>query len=431
VATQTVDEQAVRSSSSGFLYDLFVVHAAADEWFVKAYLLDRLGLAPDRVLTPKTMELGRFMISEIERGVQSSRVTIVVLSFAYIDDHWSEFGEQIAAHASLARDGSRTLLPLLLQDCEIPPHIAALTLLDFRNPVRDTWEAEIDRLRRYLGRPPAPERDLQCPYPGMRPFTQVDAGRFFGRDPELDRMLRRLRRGVREIYVIGASGSGKSSLILAGFAPRLARGVEGLPRFHVRSFRPGARPLDRLAAALDGEPDHLQAAVDALLARNGPAGSLLLVIDQLEELFVVADEAQRRAFLATLRMLRADSRCVLVFTLRADFYGSFMESPLWTECAGRISRIDLGRPRANDLRMVIERPARDLGVYFEPELVSRLLDDAAQEPGVLPLLQEALFRLWGKRRARLLTLADYGASRPRTYPARSTSPRSRPTPRSC
>lgn len=360
MATQAVEEQAAGSSTIGFTYDVFVVHAEADEWFVKAYLLDRLGLAPDRVLTPRTLELGKFMISEIERGVQSSRVTIVVLSFAYIDDHWAEFGEQIAAHASLARDSNRTLLPLLLQDCQIPPHIRALTLLDFRNPSRDAWEAEIGRLRAYLDPPAMPVCDLPCPYPGMRPFTQDDAGRFFGRDPELDRITRRLRRGVREIYVIGASGSGKSSLIVAGLAPWLARGVEGLPRFHVRILRPGERPRDRLASALEGDPDDPQKAIEALIARNAPAGALLLVVDQLEELFVVSSEEQRREFFAMLRALRADSRCVLVFTLRADFYGSFMESPLWIEREGRISRIDLGttagRRPANGHRTSRARP---------------------------------------------------------------------------
>src|SRR5678815_4934136 len=86
-----------------------------------------------------------------------------------------------------------------------------------------------------------------------------------------------------------------------------------------------------------------------------------------------------------------------------------MESPLWIERQGAISRIDLGPLGSKSLRVVIERPARDLGVYVQPELVSRLLDDAAREPGALPLLQETLFQLWGKRRERLLALADYQA----------------------
>jgi ABC-type phosphonate transport system ATPase subunit len=72
----------------------------------------------------------------------------------------------------------------------------------------------------------------------MRPFTEGDPGRFFGREVELDNIEYRLRHGEREIYVIGASGSGKSSLVAAGLVPRLTRGIESLSRFVVRSFGP-------------------------------------------------------------------------------------------------------------------------------------------------------------------------------------------------
>jgi len=280
--------------------------------------------------------------------------------------------------------------------------------LDFRDPARASWDSEIDRIHRYFDRHVALP-DLTCPYPGMRPFGEDDAGRFFGRETEVDTIMYRLRHGEREIYVIGASGSGKSSLINAGLIPRLAQAIEGLPRFCVRTFRPGERPLERLAGALEGDTTMPGAAVEQLLARHAPATSLLLVIDQLEELFAIASDGQRTDFLAAMRVLRAESRCVLLFTLRADFYGAFLMSSLWIDNGGRISRIDL-RPLGSDsLRVVIEHPARELGVHVEPELVSRLVDDAAQEPGALPLLQETLFQLWGTRRERLLALADYRA----------------------
>jgi len=406
---EVLGESSPRVDLISFAYDVFVVHAAADEWFVQGYLLGKLGLAPERVLVPGTLELGQFIIREVERGVRSSRVTIVVLSFAYMGDHWAEFGEQIAAYASVAKDVHGVLLPLLLEDCELPTHIRALVKLDFRSPACDGWEAEVDRLRDHLDRPASPEPDLPCPYPGMRPFTGDDAARFFGRNIELDRILRRLQRGEREIYIIGASGSGKSSLIAAGLVPRLTHGIAGLPRFHVLTIRPGERPLDQLVVALEGDIAALAATLGSLLERHAPATSLLLVIDQLEELFAIASADQRHGFFATVRTLRADPRCVLVFTLRADFYGAFMDSPLWTDRDGGISRIDLGPLHSDSLRTVIESPARNLGVYFQPELVSRLLDDAAHEPGALPLLQETLFQLWSKRRQRLLALADYHA----------------------
>jgi len=404
-------EHALASSASHFAYDVFVVHAGAatDEAFVNGYLLANLGLAPERVLRLQTLELGQFITKAIEHGVRSSRVTIVVLSAAYMDDHWAAFGEQLVAFASAAKDRHGVLLPLLLEDCELTMYVQSLVKLDFRDPTREAWDAAIDRLRGHLDLPVAPDSNLACPYPGMRPFTASDAGRFFGREAELDNIEYRLRHGEREIYVIGASGSGKSSLVGAGLIPRLTRGAPGLPCFLVRSLRPGERPLERLAEALDGDMGEPATAVGQLLARYAPTTALLLVIDQLEELFAIADDAQRRDFLAVVRALRADARCVLLITLRADFYGAFLTSSLWTDNEGRISRIDLGPLGRDSLQVVIERPARDVGVYVEPQLVSRLLDEAAREPGALPLLQEALFQLWGKRRHRLLTLADYHA----------------------
>jgi hypothetical protein len=399
-------EDLFRAEAITLAYDVFVVHAAADESFVQGYLLPELGLPAERVLVPRTLMVGRPLIEEIERGVRSSRVTLVVLSPAYMVDQWAAFGEQLAAYASVARDAHGEMLPLLLEDCELPAHIRALVMLDFRDPARKVWTAEIARLRRYFDRPIAAEQSLPCPYPGMRPFTEQDAQWFFGRDAELDDILRRLRRGEREIYVIGASGSGKSSLITAGLAPRLTSGVPGLPDFLVRTLRPGELPLARLGEVLGGNPADPVATIDQLLALHA-ATSLLLVIDQLEELFAVARDDERLGFLAAVRVLRADPRCVLMFTLRADFYGAFMESTLWNDVDGRISRIELGAVSRDNLRMIIERPAGDVGVYFQPELVWRLVEDAAREPGALPLLQETLFQLWGKRRRRLLVLADY------------------------
>ena len=139
------------------------------------------------------------------------------------------------AAASVAKDVHGVLLPLLREDCKLTMHVQALVKLDFRDPSRALWDAEIDRLRAYLDRTVAAGADLPCPYPGMRPFTEDDVGRFFGREIELDAIVYRLRQGEREIYVIGPSGSGKSSLIAAGLAPRLTKGVEGLPRFHART----------------------------------------------------------------------------------------------------------------------------------------------------------------------------------------------------
>src|SRR6185295_10011939 len=102
---------------------------------------------------------------------------------------------------------------------------------------------------------------------------------------------------------------------------------------------------------------------------------------------------ERSGFLATLVALRDAPRYAVVFTLRADFFGDFMDSPLWTDQRS-FSDIQVGPLRGDKLRAAIARPATDVGVAVEPELIERLLDDAGAEPGVLPLLQETLVRLW-------------------------------------
>ncbi|HEX7837219.1 MAG TPA: hypothetical protein VF469_07130, partial [Kofleriaceae bacterium] len=255
---------------------------------------------------------------------------------------------------------------------------------------------------------------LPCPYPGMRPYAADDADHFHGRDTEIDDLLGRLRAREREIYVIGPSGSGKSSLVGAGILPRLARGVAGLGPFLVRSMRPGERPAVRLDELLEvshgGEASAAPAdAIAALLAGRAIGSSVLIVIDQLEELFTLADAGERERFLITLRALRDEPRCVVVFTMRADFFGAFMESPLWTDRRGRISRVEVGPLRGEALCEAIVRPARDLLVDVEPGLIERLLADAGSEPGSLPLLQETLVQLWDRRQGQTLALADYQA----------------------
>jgi hypothetical protein len=253
-----------------------------------------------------------------------------------------------------------------------------------------------------------PERvELPCPYPGMRPYSPNDAAHFHGRSAEIEELIALLRHGAREIYVIGPAGSGKSSVVAAGLLPRLARGVSVLGSFVVRTMRPSEHPTLRVREVLeasDGEFGTLRNAIAALLAYRATGASVLIVIDQLEELFTLVTTEERAAFLTLLQQLRAEPRCVVISTLRADFYGELMNSPLWRD---RLPHIDVGALSREALREAIVQPARDLGVTVEPALVERLLGDAGSEPGILPLLQETLVELWERRRGQWLALADY------------------------
>jgi hypothetical protein len=171
-------------------------------------------------------------------------------------------------------------------------------------------------------------------------------------------------------------------------------------------MRPGERPAERLARAIDGDLANPVHAMEAFVARHAPAERALVVVDQLEELFTMASADERQRFIAALQALRANTPCCFVLALRADFYGALMDSELWPQGAG-LSRLDVAPLRGPALAQAITAPARRVGVHLEARLCDRLVTDAAGEPGVLPLVQETLRMLWDKRRHRYLGLAAY------------------------
>jgi WD40 repeat protein/energy-coupling factor transporter ATP-binding protein EcfA2 len=393
--------------------DLFVSHADADHEWVAGYLLPALGLPADRLLTKDQFRPGAAVVEEFERAVRHSRFTVLVLSAAYLADEWSVFGERLASHAAVA-DGRDRLVPVLLEPCRIPLHIDFRVRLDYTDQAR--WDEQTARLRGLLDQPEPPTEQLACPYPGMVRFDAGSARFFHGREREVAELLRRLRH-QRFVLVVGPSGSGKSSLILAGLVPELIRRQPG--RWLVRSMRPGSQPLRALADSLGGLASpgpgaaatpptraDLERAVTELLQRGDPAAErLLLVVDQLEEAFAQASTHDRSAFLSALLTLREVSRCTLVATMRADFYPELMTCELWP--VDPAERVEVTPLRGEALRRAIEQPALDVGVQLEPGLTERLVSDAADEPGALPLVQETMVLLWEERRRRLLTRAAY------------------------
>ena len=259
------------------------------------------------------------------------------------------------------------------------------------------------------------------PYRGLASFTAADRRFFFGRDAEAEALVAALRNGQRMLALVGASGAGKSSLVLAGVVPRVQEGALGPGPVQVRVMHPGPRPGQALARVLDGMPD--SALERSLPARGSRPGSrLLLVIDQFEELFLqTQDQAEVAAFVA--RLLAAvdapDGAISVVLTLRADFMSKCLE--LDRALATRIEaamRIVLPMDHAQ-LHTVIVAPAARVGLHVDAAVVDVLLGElrvGSAEEGVgqvgagagnLPLLAFVLQALWERRQGDRISWAAW------------------------
>jgi WD40 repeat protein/predicted Ser/Thr protein kinase len=264
---------------------------------------------------------------------------------------------------------------------------------------------------RLLAAPAAPggEAPVVCPFKGLAAFEPADADYFFGRERLVAELVARLV-GTSFLAVVGASGSGKSSVLRAGLLPALAGGVlPGSGRWRRLLMRPGEHPLEELRGTfLSAAEDPLAEALEAL----APDERLLLAVDQLEELFTSCRSADERvAFVTSLARAARDAhgRAVVVAAVRADFYGRFADYPELAELLAA-NHVLVGQPDVVELRRAIERPAARAGLHVEPDLVDALVADAAGQPGGLPLLSTALLELWLQRSNRTLSLAAYRES---------------------
>jgi serine/threonine protein kinase len=265
------------------------------------------------------------------------------------------------------------------------------------------------------------------PYAGLSSFQESDAGRFFGRSREIAAMVARIRERPL-LGVIGPSGVGKSSLVRAGLVPALKRSGEAWESF---VLRPGRQPLSALAtvlspilavsAAVDEKelPKRLRAEPGLLgrvirrYAQNNNT-SVLLMIDQFEELYTqVSDPEERAAFTAALAGLADDptSPTRVVVSLRSDFLDRASEDPSFMAELSQ-GLFFVTQPSKEGLRDALVQPAELTGYRYEtPQIVEDMLEHLATTSSALPLLQFAASKLWESRDrdAKSLTWASYQA----------------------
>ena len=307
------------------------------------------------------------------------------------------------------------------------------------------------------GRTPGAARWMRgCPYRGLLPFGETDAGVFYGRERLAAQLAVKLagRASAGGVVVVtGASGSGKSSLLRAGLLPILALGqqIPGSDRWPRIVMTPTKDPLTELAARLAaiGGPDalavrdglarhpdqaHLAVRSAVLAARrdgeppwpgDGPGDGtarLVLIVDQFEQVFTLNPDldgrATRQAFITALCAAAAnpvgpglEPPALVVIAVRGDFWDRCAAVP---ELAGALQdgQFVVGPMTESELRVAITGPAETAGLRIDPALTDTILGDlraagADGSAGVLPLLSQAMALTWEQREGAWLTSHGY------------------------
>ncbi len=377
---------------------------------------------------------GRSWEKELYAQLRSCQAVIVLCSEHSMASDWC------FAEITHAKSLGKHIFPIMIQACKLRSVLTDTQVIDL------TVDKEVgyDRLARGLleaGLDPRKLSDWDGSrplYPGLLAFQEADAAIYFGRDDDIQNgldMLNRLQRfgGARLTLVLGASGSGKSSLVRAGLIPRLKRDADRW--LVVDPFRPFSEPLKELSlvladafarydtprhfedlhamlthAAMQPTPDGgaLVEVAEALrLAARQREATVLLVIDQVEELLGYTPEDRARAFLPFLcgALQTPGSPLMAIGTLRSDFLGQFQAEPALRDV--HFESIAVGPLSTDGFAQVIEGPANLSGLELESGLVQAMVEDTGANDA-LPLLAFTLGELYVHYGGdNLLTIDEY------------------------
>ena len=257
--------------------------------------------------------------------------------------------------------------------------------------------------------------EITVPYQGLKSFEKEQAQFFFGREKDIQKLVEKLEQ-TNFVPLIGASGSGKSSVIRAGLLPRLEKNGWRI----LETILPGVEPLAELKRAfaqLFGRTEvrEIYSLINTdglcpVIERLSSSERLLLLVDQFEEVFTVcSNEEDRLRFIELLTQVAEmpTRQLAIITTMRVDFLEPCLSYPSLTQLMNQA--VYLSSLAGADLERAISSPANLQGYQLETGLVGAILHDVGQEKGCLPLLQFALTELWEQRdrQTHKLTLAKY------------------------
>ena len=443
-------------------FDVFLSYSRADASNAQrlVQLLRSRGLKVffDRdYLTP-----GQAWPTLLEKHLRACRAVAICLGPEGLGP-WQQREQYVALDRQVQEDHF-PVIPLLLPGAKDPPlgFLRLSTWIDLKAGVED-WPALNVLERAIRGQAPSPDdaglpdaRATVCPYRGLEPFREEDEHFFVGREAFVRTLLEKI--GQRPLVgVVGASGSGKSSVVLAGLVPSLRQRADGRV-WEIGVMRPGSHPLRQLAAVFLPPDTNLEEfdriavlkkraeqlasgeitladVIDTTLERQPGTDRLLLVVDQWEELYTQArdlplkgsqdakdklgDAQTKNGGISSecdtfvrilLESVRSEPRLSLVLTIRGDFYGrALQDRALGDQLQDAI--VNISPMARSELRRAIVEPAEKVSLSFEAGLVDEILSDIGNEPGNLPLLEFLLKELWDRHSPdRRLTFSSYAST---------------------
>ncbi|MHB1354876.1 MAG: nSTAND1 domain-containing NTPase [Anaerolineae bacterium] len=443
-------------------YPSLLVEVPGLERHLRLYLLDRTLIHLGEFLKTRTRSFvayNRFMLeglraeaARLETGQEQVLERLDALlaqpGERAMTDWAAGMADLLTATGQLHKEVDEGLDTILARVVE--QHGEVLMRFDWLIATTGRIETKLDRVLRVLedGRwvieggpsahanePPAPG---ESPFKGLQQFDEKDADLFYGREALTAKLVGRLRER-RFMTIVGASGSGKSSLLRAGMLPALksseplADGTfppKGSQRWLYHLLTPTDHPLAALAASLSRDSASVTTAVTwaedmgresmsllwigrkLLSSETTQSNRLLVIVDQFEELFTLCrNEAEQAAFINNLlsAVAEPDSPVSVIITLRADFYANCAKFDA-LRAALEQDQVYIGPMNLEEQRRAIEEPAKRNGYEFERGLVDLIMRDVGSEPGALPLLSHALLETWKHRRGHTLTLESYAES---------------------